>query len=510
MPEDQTSLIEYRPYPIIGVAPPAKEGEGSGIVGGTDTSEETKKRIWTLAQERQIEDTAANRNLAYRIDSLVRFISNIKRFSILKSYYLTSKDDTANEALMEEIDTFITEIHLMRAFLQVFTPLQIEGVGHLQKITEGTKLTGFAVLENLVKHTDPVNVLDYYYFQSQLVSKDWRDPEVTETETKRVWFIDESLREQYTAIKNGEDTVLNRDMIVEILNSEAGESNLQTILSFVFIKNFLLQLLPNLIEIVTTPSEQIIYDTVDKTGAPCIPVMPPDALKEIDNVKYTAGVTAYNAWKANLTELVNRITNDRTKQKKSVHPDTITEEVLESGRNMNFDVIGSLIHVLDTQIAYGMNFSLSLISAHGSELSTGHTIFTTVAVTMRGIQKQFQAIAEELIYERFSAAKAAGIKFNLDELNPEDALNKAQRNKLNAETADILNNAGFDPVSVSNFVASTIDENLEFYGDQPTSEVEEAASKVVEGMLDYRNYKLDELEVGTIADNQKNNREKDE
>ena len=492
MPENEASLVEYRPYPIIGVAPPAKEGEGSGIVGGTDTSEETKKRIWTLAQERQIEDTAANRSLAYRIDSLVRFISNIKRFSILKSYYLSSKDDTVNEVLMDEIDTFIKEIHLMRAFLQVFKPLQIEGVGHLQKISEGKKLIGFAVLENAVKHTDPVNVLDYYYFQSQLVSKDWRDPEVTETETKRVWFIDESLREQYTAIKDGEDTVLSRDMIVEILNSEAGESNLQTILSFVFIKNFLLQLLPNLIEIVTSPSEQIIYDTVDKTGAPCIPVMPPDTLKKTDNVKYTAGVKAYNVWKANLTELVNRITNDRTKQKKSVHPDTITEAVLESGQSLNSDIIESLVRVLDTQIAYGMNFSLSLISAHGSELSTGHTIFTTVSVTMRGIQKQFQAIAEELIYERFPAAKAAGIKFYLDELNPEDALSKAQRNKLNAETGDILLNAGFDPTSVSNMVANNIDENLELLGEGETSEVEEAAERVVEGMLDFRNSQLEE------------------
>ncbi|MBE9592012.1 MAG: hypothetical protein IMF19_00885, partial [Proteobacteria bacterium] len=53
------------PYPIIGLAPP-KEGEGSGVVAGTgtDESEETKKRIWKLAEERQIEDTTTNRLLA--------------------------------------------------------------------------------------------------------------------------------------------------------------------------------------------------------------------------------------------------------------------------------------------------------------------------------------------------------------------------------------------------------------------------------------------------------------
>ena len=492
MLEDETSLVEYRPYPIIGIAPSATEGEGSGIVGGTDTSEETKKRIWTLAEERQVEDTPANRRLAYHIDSLVRFISNIKRFSILKSYYLTSKDDTKYEALLDEIDTFIRDIHLMRAFLQVFKPLQIEGVGHMQKLMEGNTLTGFAVLENLVKHTDPTNVLDYYYFQSQLVSKDWRDPEVTETEIKRVWFIDESFRPKYAAIKEDDDTVLSRDMIVEIQNSEAGESNLQTIVSFVFIKNFLLQLLPNLIEIVTSPNEEIIYSTVDKTGTPCIPAMPPDSLKDVDSVKYTAEVKKYNTWKANLTELVNRISNDRTKQKKSVHPDTITEEILESGQSLNSTIIESLVNVLDTQIAYGMNFSLSLLNARGTELSTSRSIFSVVAVTLVGVQKQFETIAEEIISERFPAAKEAGVHFNLDELNPEDALIKGQRNKLNAETAAILNDAGFDPVSVSNFVANTIDENLELLDEGETSEVEEAAEKVIEGMLQYQNDKLEE------------------
>jgi hypothetical protein len=481
-------------YPIIGVAPTKKstdKEEGSGIVKGEDAGEETKKRIWTLAKERSIEDTTANRKLAYRIDALVRFIINIKRFSILKDYYLSSSDNDANEVLIKEIETFIREIKLMSSFRQVFTPLQIEGSGHLQMLLEGTTLTGLAVLENLVKHTDPTNINDFFYYQSQNVSKNWQDPEETETKLLRVWFIDESKRDEYTKIKAGEDTVLSRDLIIEVQNNESGESNMQTVVSFVFIKNFLLQLLPNLIEIVTSPSEEIIYSTVNKAGVSLIPEFPPESLKAIDAPKYAAQVKKYNTWKTNLSALANKISRDRTKQRKSIHPDTIVEKVLESSQSLNSQMIDAIINVLDTQIAYGMNFSLSLINARGSELSTTQNIYTVVATTMRGVQAQFEDIAERLINDRFPKALTAGIEFKLEDLNPEDALVVAQRKKLYAETSEILFNAGVETGSLDNFVGINIDENLSF-SETESPEIEEAASKVVEGMLDWRNDPVDE------------------
>jgi hypothetical protein len=481
-------------YPIIGIAPTKKsteKEEGSGIVKGEDASEETKKRIWTLAKERGIEDTTANRKLAYRIDALVRFIINIKRFSILKDYHLSSSDNDANEVLMKEIETFIREIKLMSSFRQVFTPLQIEGSGHLQMLLEGTALTGLAVLENLVKHTDPTNINDYFYYQSQNVSKNWQDPEETETKLLRVWFIDESKRDEYTKIKADEDTVLSRDLIIEVLNNESGESNMQTVVSFVFIKNFLLQLLPNLIEIVTSPSEEIIYSTVNKAGVSLIPKFPPESLKAIDAPKYAAQVKKYNTWKTNLSALANKISRDRTKQRKSIHPDTIVEKVLESSQSLNSQMIDAIINVLDTQIAYGMNFSISLINPRGSELATNQNIYSVVATTMRGIQQQFQDVAEKLIYDKFPNALTAGIEFELEELNPEDALVVAERKKLYAETTEIMTNIGFDPATIDAFANKNIDEALELT-EGISTEVGEAAEKVVEGMLDYRNEHLDE------------------
>jgi hypothetical protein len=288
------------PYPIIGLAPPkdANTDEGSGIVAGTgiDESEETKKRIWKLAAERQIEDTPANRRLAYRIDGLPRFIVNIKRFSILKGYILTSKDDAKNEILLAEID-------------------KVEGEGHIQKEYDGKTVTSLSVLEHLSKHTNPIDAMDFYYYQSQKISKNWQNPEEKETKSLKIWFIDPEKREEYTAIKEAEDEVYTRDRIIEILNNESGESNMQPVISHIFIKNFLLQMLPNLIEVITNPH--------------------------------------------------------RTKVRKTIHPDTIHEEILESNASINSEMIKALVNVLDTQIAYGMGFSISLLNASskGSNLN---------------------------------------------------------------------------------------------------------------------------------------------
>lgn len=480
-------MNNFQPYPIIAVAPVTKSGkeERTGIVEGEDISDETKKRIWTQAQERQIEDTSANRDLAYKIDGLVRFIVNIKRFSILNSYTLTSNDDVKNETLKIEIETFINTIGLLSSFRRVFTPLNIEGSGHLQKLYDGSTLSGLAVLRNLKRYTDPTNVANYYFYQNQLVSKKWRDPEEKETQALKVWYIDEAERGSFDTIKDGEDVVLARDKVIEFLNNESGESNLQTIVSYVFIKNFLIQLLPNLIEIITSPNEEIIYDTVDKTGTPCVPVMPSPSLKIADATKYTEEVRIYKSWKAGLAQLANQISNDRTKQRKTIHPDTITEKVFESGQSVNTDIIKALVHILDTQIAYGMGFSLSLIDAAGQELSTARSIFSTVAVTMRGIQQQFEAVAQQIINETFTAAIPAGIEFHLAELQPEDKLITAQQKKFYAEAVEILYNCSFDSKGINDFASRNIDEGLELFGG--SEEGKEGAEKAIEAMLDYRN-----------------------
>jgi hypothetical protein len=461
------------------------DDESTGVTEGEHDSSETSKKIWTAAEERAIEDTVHNRELAYDIDPLVKFITNIKRFSLLKDFYITSSDDLKNKTLIDEITTFIIDIDFMMRSRQSFAPLQIHGATHLQKRYTGTALTGLSLILNLEKHTDPLNASNYYYYQSVLISKNWLDPTEEGTETQKVWYIDEDKRAEFTSINEGEDKLFPRDLIIEILNNDAGESNIRSIISQIFIKNFLIMHLPNLITIVTSPDEEIVYKTQDAAGNSIVPQAPPSSLQTTDSVKYAAQLEIYNTWKSNLQTLADKLAEDRTKLGRTIHPDTIIENIVGSSQALNSEMLNTLIHILDTEIAYGMGFSISLIDASGVELTTSQNIRNTIAVTLRGIQAQYEAVAQALIEEQFPQAINANIKFSLGELNPLDESDIAKTKKLYAEITEILYNVGLGSEEGSNFIHKYIDESLTISAPDLSEDATEAAMGAIGAMEDY-------------------------
>jgi hypothetical protein len=471
-------------YPTLFASTKDIEGD-MGVISGEHGSNETEKKVWVTAKSRQIEDTVHDRELAYSIDPLVQQILNIKRFSILKSYSMSAIDDTKYESLIAKITTFINDINLMARFRQTFTPLQIHGTAHLQKIMKGRAITDLALILNLEKHIDPMNTSKYYYYQAVEISKNWRNPEEVETETQKVWYIDEEERLEFSEIRKPPDKVFNRDLIIGISNNDAGESNIRSILSQIFIKNFLISHLPNLITIVTSPDEELIYKERDATGKYIVPRAPPASLQTTDSVKYGDQLAIYNTWKASLQELANNIASDRMKLGKTIHGDDITEKIVGSSQSLNSEMIDVLIRVLDTQIAYGMGFSLSLINASGVELSTSKNIYSVIAVTLRGIQEQYEHVAQDLINEQFPEAIAVGVTFSLGELNPEDEGEVAKTKKVYAEITEILYNMGLTTEQINNFMSRYIDETLELETVEYSEAETEAASEAIGAMTDY-------------------------
>ena len=65
-------------YPILSASSKVQD-EGTGVTQGKSSTSETTKKIWTAAEERTIENTVTNRELAYSIDPLVRHIVNTQR-----------------------------------------------------------------------------------------------------------------------------------------------------------------------------------------------------------------------------------------------------------------------------------------------------------------------------------------------------------------------------------------------------------------------------------------------
>jgi hypothetical protein len=213
--------------------------------------------------------------------------------------------------------------------------------------------------------------------------------------------------------------------------------------------------------------------------------MPPASLKATDAERYGDQLDIYNTWKKSLQTLADKIASDRMHLGKTIHPDDITEKIVGSSHAINADMIDALVLILDTQIAYGMGFSLSLINAAGVELSTARNIYSVIAVPLRGIQEQYETVAQDLIHEQFPEAVAAGIKFSLGELNPEDENEVAATKKIYAEIVEILYNLGYPAKAINDFAGQNIDESLELAAPEYSEASMEAAAEAIGAMTDY-------------------------
>ena len=201
--------------------------------------------------------------------------------------------------------------------------------------------------------------------------------------------------------------------------------------------------LPNLVAIVVAPGEQIIIQTRDKDGNIIVPQYPDPRLQESNPDQYAQELEIYEDYKAKLQDMVNQIEYDRMHKGITVHTDQIEEKITESSRSLNPQMLEAIIHILNTEIAFALGFPLSLLDARGVELTTARNILTTMNIVLRGIQRQYQQIALDLIYEQFpGAVENAGISFVLRELDPHEAREIAQVEKLYADVLKIFKEIG--------------------------------------------------------------------
>jgi hypothetical protein len=250
-----------------------------------------------------------------------------------------------------------------------------------------------------------------------------------------------------------------------------------------------------LITIVTSPDEELIYKTRDAAGNYIVPQMPPASLNVTDSTRYAEQLEIYNTWKRSLQTLADKIASDRMHLGKTIHPDDITENIVGSSQSLNADMLEALVRILNTEIAYGMGFSISLLNASGVELSTAKNIYSVIAVLLRGIQEQYETVAHDLIAERFPEAEKAGIKFSLGELNPEDENEVAATKKIYTEIVEILYGLGYPAKAINNFASQNIDESLELAADEYSEATTEAAAEAIGAMKDYVELMNDEEEV---------------
>ena len=437
-----------------------------GITAGEDDSSITSKKVWTDAEVRAIEDNRANRELAYSVDALTLLIVKVQTFSILGSCEVHSADDEKYSDLIKQITDWVLDFGMLRSFRESFPDVQRHGFGYYQKLYEnGTRMKGeskgLQALQQLIdvrKHKNPFDAQDFYLYQKLKIAQDWKNPEDTQTKDQKVWYIEggaESIN-KYKAIKTGNevedlndstgDIVINLDDIIEIKNGESGDSALSGCLNEIYIKNLIMLNLPNLVYLIVAPGIELITKSFIESKEGVIwkaPQYPDSALEESNKAEYDHKKDDYKTYQANMQTIVNDLWSNWLKKGFMAHSDLVDTNVLESNKAMNPEMLNVIVGLLNTEIAFALGFPLSLLDAKGTELATAHNIFTTISIMLKGIQDQYQTIALNLIYEQFpKEAEAAGITFTLSELNPKDAKDLAEVEKVHAAILKIYKEIG--------------------------------------------------------------------
>lgn len=409
----------------------------------------TKKRVWTDSEMRMIEDTTVNRNKAFEVDALTRLIISVQTYIILGKQKIKSNDDNKHKELITKIEQNFKDSDLISVLRSSMPNLKKHGGVYFQKrYAEGTiseketrQITSLQKLEYVEKYENPLNSAEYYLFQNVKISADWLDPISTKTNKQKVWYIKGGAKEASTNkhIKIDNDIVIDLADILEIRNNETGESSITACLSEIFIKHLIFMSFPNLVAIVVSPNTMFTHSTKEEDGIP----QPPDSKMAVSNPsEYSTQNTAYTTFKTNMQTMLNNLEKDWMHNGSLSKPDTITAAIMESAQALNPEMLNTMLDRLNREISFALQFPLSLLDAHGNDLSTARNIRTTMSIVMKGIQDQYVSLVQGLIEEQFPEAIDAGIVFSFDELDPTDARDLAAVEKMHADIIKIYKEVG--------------------------------------------------------------------
>lgn len=138
-----------------------------------------------------------------------------------------------------------------------------------------------------------------------------------------------------------------------------------------------------------------------KRLVPSVPQKPSEAEKENDPEMYNALAADYNAWKAAIKRAIRDIINALRDGSAYASGPDMEIKVVESGRDVSYKLIDILNNLLNNEIGQAFGFPLALISANGSELATSRTILQFFNSVNAGARRDYQAVADQLIRERF-------------------------------------------------------------------------------------------------------------
>ncbi|AKB35604.1 hypothetical protein MSSAC_1014 [Methanosarcina siciliae C2J] len=375
----------------------------------------------------------ALRKESYEVDPLIKgtivpFLKNV----LLQGNEIKTADNKRFAQAIEDIQSYLEEIALMDAFREDAKDLLIL-TGHSYRRRDyqagSEKLAKLVRLEpsSIRTYEDPWDSNIVAYHQHIEVPDSWTVD--SPTNTVDCWFIPEGLpyiQEEHEDPKALEtfDQVAQKygiqdkqnlrvdsaDRIIAMHRVNPGDpAPIDSVILAIWLKRLLLVNSPNLIFRVLSPFIHVVsgklLEVTDIDGSKrlisSVPPRPPEEMQTTDPEQYNALAANYNSWKGAIKRAIRDIINALKDGGAYASGPDMEIKVVESGREVSYKLIDSLIKLLNEEIGQACGFPMALISANGSELATSRTILQFFNSVHAGARRDYQTVADQLIQERF-------------------------------------------------------------------------------------------------------------
>ncbi|MBW9222116.1 phage head morphogenesis protein [Methanothermococcus sp. SCGC AD-155-C09] len=440
-----------------------------------------------LSKYTQLLDDPTFKEMIYRYDATVNLIITTMKNKLFQDYEIIADNDTLKEKVQEwikEIGLINTNLHGDSILEKIFIDYLIYGECFAQIRYKNSEVEYIQRIDPTTMEVkkSPFDDREVYFIQTA----DYEDLQGN-TKSKTIYFVPSDLRNKIK-IPTGAEIGKAENIIWFKRN---GGSVIDKCIEYVLAKWDILRRMPTTIIRYSAPFIHGIVGKFDKDGNPMFPTPPADPNDEIAK-------KAYDEFKKQLMKLSKEFEN--WDEKKELFTDPFIElKTIEAGNAINPQIYETSISILDKQISYALLSSMALIDARGSELATSRTVADNLNAAYRGMQTDFTALINFILYRKFGE----GVRIEFTDINQEDTNKKVERLDKQADIIKKLKECGVKKEIIIDIMK---EHGLDIEFDKPLttkpaqhSNIEDDINLIVE---DLTNRIMENIEKATIRFNE--------
>jgi len=438
--------------------------------------------MWATMEKRRIKADHHMREEAAK-DDVFMILTNIRSACIIGLWKLTANDVAASAKVIDEINTWIDETGLIKAFTGggicsddrgALYNWHVHGkyaicVWRDGKAGANGKITKFVnvPVDGLRKFTHPCDPTQYYFYQKFKKESDWlrpdswddvnsdKDKDDVPSEEQRVWYIEGGESNRYATDADGnrlypdiqpDDWVNDRANLIVVVNPTPPLND--EVVTTIINKRYLVRMSIVAVQLGIAPIYRMIFgnDAIPPTATPN------EQLKGVNDAEYAKQLADFNAFKANMESMVDDVDTAIRNGKPIAYQYGVNVERDEPRMALTSEFMEKVIAIDNNIIARAVNLPMSLIESSGTELATSQVVRSVIDILQQADQLGFYDVIMYLIKLQFaSEVDKEGIRIVLQNLDKANIKTLSEIKLLDSQAMYAMYRAGATPDTLASF-----------------------------------------------------------